>query len=298
VIKFGASIYSVSRLITGGEITPEQGVEWLCEQGAEAVEIVPFGFDPLADEGLAGRLAEAAAKRGVPLANYSLNANFLRLTEEELRNEIGRVKKHIDVAEALGAATFRCDCAGFRRPIIENTIEKFIEELPVIVRAYEEVSKYGKEKGIKILLENHGFHANGSDRVRLIIKNVESDNFGHQLDVGNFICVDEAPEIAVKKMLPFADIVHMKDFYVRPSVRDPGDATQFDCSNAWFRSVGGRYLRGSILGQGDLDIYGIIGEIKASGFDGNIFIEYEGMEDCRYGTKVSLDNLKRIYNEV
>jgi sugar phosphate isomerase/epimerase len=124
---------------------------------------------------------------------------------------------------------------------------------------------------------------------------VDAGNFGHQLDVGNFICVDETPEIAVKKMLPYASVIHMKDFYIRPGGRDPGDATQFDCSGAWFRSVGGRYLRGSILGQGDLDIYGMIHDIKASGFDGNIFIEYEGMEDCRYGTKVSLDNLKRIY---
>jgi len=50
------------------------------------------------------------------------------------------------------------------------------------------------------------------------------------------------------------------------------------------------------LAQGDLDMYKIIGDIKKSGFDGYIFVEFEGMEDCLYGTRVSLDNLKRIYN--
>jgi sugar phosphate isomerase/epimerase len=296
--KFGVSIYSISRLILDGTITPEQGVEWLCEQGAEVIEIVPFGIDLLNDGGLAERLKNIADKYGVSIANYSLNANFLMITDEEFDAEIARVKAHMDAAINLGITTLRCDSAGYRRPIVENTIEKFIEELPTITKAYEQLSEYAKEKGITLLLENHGFHANGGERVRLILKSVKADNFGHQLDVGNYICVDDAPEITVKKMLPFATTVHMKDFYIRPENRNPGDATQFDCSGAWFRSVGGRYLRGSILGQGDLDIVDIIRSIKTSGFDGNIFIEYEGMEDCKYGTKVSLDNLKRIYQEV
>ena len=295
--KFGATIYCISRLITSGKMTPEEGVEWLCRQGAEVVEIVPFGIDLLADSGLADKLRAAAGKHGVPIANYSLNANFVMLAEDELNAEIARVKSHIDEAAKLGAADFRCDCANFRRPIELNTIETFIEELPVIAGAYEQLCEYGKARGIRILIENHGFHANGADRVRLILKNVASDNFGHQLDVGNYICVDDVPESSVRKMLPFASTIHMKDFYVRPAHLDPGDATQFDCSGSWFRSAGGRYLRGSILGQGDLPIREIIRDIKASGFDGNIFVEYEGMEDCCYGTKVSLDNLKKIYAE-
>ena len=293
--KFGVSIYSISRLILNGEITPEQGVEWLCEHGAEVVEIVPFGIDLLADGGLAGRLKAVAGKYGVAISNYSLNANFVMLSKDELEAEITRVKAHIDEAAKLGAVDFRCDCANFRRPIEQNTIEKFIEELPDITYAYEHLCEYGKARNIRILIENHGFHANGADRVRLILKNVSSDNFGHQLDVGNYICVDDAPEASVRKMLPFASTVHMKDFYVRSKYSDPGDATQFDCSGSWFRSSGGKYLRGSILGQGDLPIAEIIRDIKASGFDGNIYIEYEGIEDCRYGTKVSLENLKRLY---
>jgi sugar phosphate isomerase/epimerase len=196
----------------------------------------------------------------------------------------------------MGISTLRCDSAGFRRPIEENTIGKFLEELPLITKTYDVLAEYAEGLGIKLLLENHGFHANGAERVRLILKGVNSKNFGHQLDVGNYICMDDKPEIVVKKMLPFATTIHMKDFYVRQS--DPGDATQFDCSGAWFRSIGGQYLRGSIFGQGDLDVTDIIRSVKASGYNGNIYIEYEGMEDCEYGTKVSLDNLKRIYNEV
>ena len=292
--KFGVSIYSISRHIRSGHFTPEQAVEWLCEQGSEVIEIVPFGIDLLADPGLAGRMRAIADKYNVPIDNYSLNADFLLETEAERKEEIARVKTHIDAAKELGISTLRSDCTGYRRPIVENTIETFVKELPLITQTYDEIAEYAAAKGIKLLIENHGFHANGADRVRLILKNVTSKNFGHQLDVGNYICVDDKPEIATKMMMPFATTVHMKDFYVRQE--DPGDATQFECSGSWFRSVGGQYLRGSIFGQGDLDVVSIIKTVKSTGYDGNIYIEYEGMEDCLYGTKVSLDNLKRLYN--
>ena len=291
-------MYCISRLIRSGEITPEQAIEWLCENGAEVIEVVPFGFDPLEDKGLAGRMKAAARKHGIPISNYSLNANFLQISQEEWNAEIAKVKAHIDVAHEMGCTTVRSDCSAYRRTAEENQIEVFYEDLPTIVKSYEALCEYAKPLGITVLIENHGFHVNGADRVRHVLVSVKADNFGHQLDVGNYICVDDKPEIATKKMMPFATTVHMKDFYVRNPNHDPGDATQFDCSGAWFRSTGGQFLRGAITGQGDLDMYNIIRTVKSSGFDGNIFIEYEGMEDCLYGTKVSLDNVKNIYRNV
>ena len=36
--------------------------------------------------------------------------------------------------------------------------------------------------------------------------------------------------------------------------------------------------------------------IKDSGFDGCAYLEYEGMEDCYYGTKVGFDNMLKLFN--
>ena len=294
--KFGVSIYSISRKIVSGEITAAEAIKWLAENGAECIELVPFGIDMLEVEQVE-LIANASQLSGVPIVNYSLNANFLQINADEYETEIARVKSHIDVAAKLGIATIRVDCAGYRRPIETNTIENFQLELPQILDTYRHLCEYAAAHNISVLLENHGFHINGGERVRQIMAAMSGvKNFGHQLDVGNFECVDDRAEIAAAKLLPFATTIHMKDFYIRQ--RDPGDATQFDCSGAWFRSVSGKYLRGSILGQGDLDMYRIMGDIKKSGYDGYIILEFEGLEDCLYGTKVSLDNMKRIYNEV
>ena len=45
--KFGVSIYSVCRKFYSKEWTPMQGIRWLAEQGAEAIELVPFGWTDL-----------------------------------------------------------------------------------------------------------------------------------------------------------------------------------------------------------------------------------------------------------
>lgn len=293
--KFGASIYCVTQKIQSKEWTPAQGIKWLAEQGAETIEMVPFGIDFLNEPETVDICRKAADESEVTISNFSLNANFLQISESDYDSEMERVKAYIDISAKFETPTMRIDCSSFRRPIETNTTAEFIRELPIIIETYKKLCDYADRYGIMILLENHGFHINGSERTAHIFEALKDYNFAGQIDTGNYVCVDENPEVAVRKNIKYARTVHMKDFYIRPNDRDPGDAAQFNCVNSWFKSVGGNYLRGSILGQGDLNIPKIIGIIKSSGFNGNVYIEFEGMEDCLYGTKVSLDNLKRIW---
>jgi sugar phosphate isomerase/epimerase len=293
-MRFGISIYGVSRKIRTGEMSPVRAFERICEMGAEVVELVPFGFNLVETPELKAEMRAASARCGVPIGNYSLNANFLMLTPEKYREEMARVKKHIEMTSDMEIPTIRVDSAAFSRPMSENTIEKFEEELPLIVSTYEELCDYAKPLGLTVLLENHGFHANGSERVRQIMTSVKRDNFAHQLDVGNYTCVDDIPEIAVKKMIPFAKTIHMKDFYLRPDHRDPGGAEDFNCEDSWFRSVNGTFLRGSILAQGDLDIWTILAIIRDSGYNGYVSVEFEGMEDGKIGSETGMDAARYI----
>ncbi len=38
--------------------------------------------------------------------------------------------------------------------------------------------------------------------------------------------------------------------------------------------------------------------IKDNGYDGYLSVEFEGMEDSRRASKLSLDNLRRMWNEI
>ena len=134
--RLGISIYGVSRKIRTGEMTPIRAFERICEMGAEVVELVPFGFNLVETPELRAPLKEASARLGVPIGNYSLNANFLMLTPESYAAEIERVKRHIEMTSDMEIPTIRVDSAAFSRPMSENTIEKFEQELPLIVETY------------------------------------------------------------------------------------------------------------------------------------------------------------------
>ncbi|MBQ7655852.1 MAG: sugar phosphate isomerase/epimerase, partial [Clostridia bacterium] len=190
----------------------------------------------------------------------------------------------------------RHDVTAFRRPLNQNTLADFERWLPVLVESAKRVTEHAKSRGVMTMIENHGFFANGCDRVERILNLVNDENYGLLLDTGNIVCVDEDAAVAAETLAPRTRMVHLKDFYIR--TRDPGDATQFDCAGSWFRSRGGKYLRGAILAQGDLDMWSILHSLKASGYDGDIAIEFEGLEDAQYASTVGLQNARRIWNEV
>ena len=93
--KFGVSIYSVSRKIMAGEWTAMQGIRWLAEQGAEVIELVPFGIDFINHPELIAQCLDSASECGVKIDNFSLNANFLQITDEQYAAEVALSLIHI-----------------------------------------------------------------------------------------------------------------------------------------------------------------------------------------------------------
>jgi sugar phosphate isomerase/epimerase len=284
--KFGVSLYSLNQKFTSKEMTPDDGVRWLVETaGVDILEISPVGFNLLDDKALVGKIKTAAGL--VPITNYTIGADFLKKTKEEYDAEIAGAKKQIDIGGEFGVKFIRFDSVGWDRPRDTLNIENFLHDLPAIINGYETLCGYAAGYGITILNENHGLYVNGSDRVRALMTGVKADNFGHLLDIGNYMCVDENPESAIRKVLPFTKHVHAKDFYKRPAGSAPGEG--------WFNTEYGHFLRGAVVGHGDIDIPAVFGEIKKSAYLGNITLEFEGAEDCFFGVRVGLENIRRLY---
>ena len=300
-VKLGLSIYSVNDEILQGRMTLRTAIEWAAAQGAECVELVPFSYtfereDGSIDTETIQIARNAAGNAGVELVNYSVLANLCEEDNEAFELEIQRVMKHVRIAAELGLPRMRHDIASFRRTREELGVSYFEKLFPRMVEAAARIAEYAETLGVVTMLENHGFFVNGCDRCERLVRAVDRGNYRMLLDTGNIVCVDEDPLAAAQKLAPLCELIHLKDFYIRR--RDPGDTTEFDCGGHWFRSNAGRYLRGSILGQGDLDICDILGAIKASGYDRNIVIEFEGFEEPKYASRVSLDNARRIWAEL
>ncbi|HWL52683.1 MAG TPA: sugar phosphate isomerase/epimerase family protein [Chthoniobacteraceae bacterium] len=282
-MKIGISSYSLNKAIRAGELDLPGTLSWAAENGAEHVEITPMQTDLTCNPELVETLVRRSRELGVELSGYTIGANFVAESEEAFLAEIERVKRHVEVAAALGVKRMRHDVAS--RPVKEASVARFEADLPRLIHACREVADHARSHGVVTSVENHGYHMQASERVVRLVEAVDRENFRVTIDIGNFLCVDEEPLLAVANVLPLASIVHFKDFYRRRPESDPG--------TGWFRSKAGYHLRGAIVGHGDIDIAAVARLIKGSGFDGFVSLEFEGMEDCRTGAKIGLENLRR-----
>lgn len=298
-MKLGVSTYSLMGAIRSGEMTVLDVIQWIADNGGEHVEIVPFGFTLVDNPELTDAVREKAASAGIDVSNYAILANFLQDTDEAYEAEIERVKKEVDVAHRLGVKLMRHDVASYRRPLEHNSIVDFERELPRMVEACRRVADYAAEKGITTTVENHGFFVNGSDRIIRLIHAVDRPNYKMTLDTGNFWCMDEDPVVGIRKTIQYAAMVHLKDFYHRRARTFAGEGELFRCdSGTWFKTITGDLLRGAIVGDGDIDLWEAMATIKRSGYDGYISIEFEGQEECKSGTRIGLENARRIWDAV
>lgn len=285
MIKIGLSTYSLIRAIRAGELDLLSALSWIIENGGEHAEIA---YSLLETPALAKDLKRKAGDLGLPLSSYTIGANFIQPDASSLRKEIDRVKREVDIGGELGVKRMRHDAAS--RPMGECGMGQFMKDLPIVADAVREVAAHAASYGITTSVENHGFFLQKSDRVQLLIAAVGRDNFRTTLDVGNFLCADEDPVSAVKSNLPFASHIHFKDFLVRKAPADPGEG--------FFKTLGGHSLRGTIVGHGDVDVRGAAELIRKSGYEGFVSVEFEGMEECRNGSRISMANVKALLGGV
>lgn len=279
-MKLSVSTYSFSQYLNDGRLTQLSVIAKAKEMGFEAIEIA--GLNPpdgMSELEFAKQVREECDRCDMAVSNYTIGADFL---SGDVKKEVERVKRSVDVAAVLKAPGLRHD-ATWTRPAAPRG---FSSILPLLAKPIREVTEYAAEKGIRTMVENHGFFVQDADRVEALIQAVDHPNFGWLCDIGNFLCADERPEVACGKAAPYTFYVHVKDFIVK-SGNEPHPGAGF------FMSRAGNYLRGTIVGHGAVPVTQCLKMLKLWGFDGYVSIEFEGMEDCIQGISIGAANLKR-----
>ncbi len=283
-MKFSVSSYSFQRLLNNGTYTQLDLINVAKEMGFDGIEFIDLmPTDGMSDLEYAKVLREAAEKVGIEIVAYTIGADFLG--EKGWEAEAERLFSQVDVAEALGAKLIRHDATGgFKGD--EAKYKSFDSALPILADGCRKVTEYAAQKGIATMVENHGYFCQDSDRVEKLVNEVAHPNFGLLVDMGNFMCADDEPAKAVGRVAKYAKHVHAKDFHKKSgNGPDPGDG--------FFRTRGGDYLRGAVVGHGDVPVYQCVQTLKRSGYDGFVSIEFEGVEDNEWAIKTGLANLKK-----
>ncbi|MBQ8182399.1 MAG: sugar phosphate isomerase/epimerase [Clostridia bacterium] len=286
-MKFAVSSYSLSSLVNKGEKTEKELISLAKELGFDGIEFAeihtPDGKDK---REYAKELRAECEKQGVEAVQYSVGADFIYGSDGDLDKEIERLKEEVMVAVELGVKGMRHDATGGYKNE-EKKYNGFSQALPRIIKGYRAVTEYAEKYGIRTMIENHGYFCQDSDRVESIITGVNHPNFGALIDMGNFLCADEDPVKAVSRLAPFTSYLHAKDFHIKS-----GNA--FPPCDGFFKSRGGNFLRGAVLGHGDVPVFQVMNIIKDSGYDGYVTLEFEGHEDAVTACRWGLNTLRAI----
>ena len=280
-MKIGVSSYSFHQAVSAGRMSTYDIVDAAAKLGFEALDFaVLLGDDPIPE--MCAKLGRQAKDAGLPVKNYAVSADFLA---NDVDAEVEKTCREVDNAVLLGAQTFRHDVT-WTQPR-QGAAFTFESVLPRLAEGCRRVTEYAAQRGIKTMVENHGQFVQDSARVLALIDAVGHENFGALVDMGNFLCADEAPEKAVGVLAPHAFHAHAKDFLHKPcTAADPG--------KGWFGTRGGAYLRGTIIGHGVVPVEAAIRILKRAGYDDTVAVEFEGMEPCETALEISLENLRRL----
>lgn len=289
-MKLGVSSYSFAQLYGSGRMNFLDIPAKAKEIGFEVIEFstlkTPEGQTPLS---FAPQVRAASDQAGLAIMNYTIGADFLKGSNGDWQAEAERLKSEVQVAKILGAPGMRHDATGGFPPGMVGA-KGFDDALPGLAKGCRRVTEYAADLGIRTMVENHGYFCQDSERIEKLINAVNHPNFGALIDMGNFMCADDPPEQAVGRLAPYVFHVHAKDFHFKSGMLpNPG--------KGWFRSRGGNYLRGSIIGHGDVPVLQCLGILKRAGFQGVLSIEFEGMEDALTGLAIGLENLRRFVAE-
>ncbi len=284
-MKIGVSSYSFAKYIKAEKCDYFKICDIAKEIGFDGIEFVDLNFEGfnITDDPneLAPKIKEYCDKIGLEIPAYTVGANFIAREPEQ---EVERLCKCVDVAQMLGARVFRHDiCWSLPE---EKGFKEYTDVIEKISPYIRKITEYAEKKGIKTCSENHGMIFQAPNRMVEMFLAVNHSNYGLLCDIGNFLCADCESVKSVGTVAPYIFHLHAKDFlYKEPREINP---------DGFMKTLGGNFIRGTVLGHGIVDIPKCVEIAKNSGYDGFVSLEFEGMEECIPAIKMGYEYLKKI----
>ncbi len=179
----------------------------LCRSLGVGAELTSYFFPPDADKAFFRKVKRYAHVTGVPIVGTAIGNNFSLPAGDQLDAQVADAIAWIDKAAILGAPHVRFF------PGKQIDFSKGDDRVENAIKALQTCADHAAKHGIFIGVENHGQIS--PELLLRIIKGVESDWIGINLDTGNFVtetpyadlatCVDYAVNVQVKVMMKKAD---------------------------------------------------------------------------------------------
>lgn len=256
-MRLGLDSYSYHRYfgeLRAGEEDP--GIRWshgdfmgrAGELGLDGVSLETC-YLPMEDPALAERLASQAAESGLELVLAWGHPGGLQMgTSADAHRQMLNALK---VAAAAGCRLVRIVVGTFTHWGLEPEGPVLDRVVPLVTEGCERAA----ELGMELAVETHCDLTLGA--LCELLERVGRDDLGVVLDTANLVRIGEDLLAGTRRLAPVTRMLHVKDLLLAEAdFGDPG---------GWWPCCA--------LGDGDLDLRGALGELRAAGFDGLACVE-------------------------
>jgi sugar phosphate isomerase/epimerase len=224
--------------------------------GLDAIEPTSYYFPEATPQEMA-RFRGRCTRLGLDVSSTGVRNDFCLRDPAKLRGEIAHVKKWTELASIMGAKTVR---------IFAGTVPNGDSEEAAsarVVEAIQECCTHAGKYGIFLALENHGGITASCDRILSIVKSVQSDWFGVNLDTANFRTED--PYADLQRLAPYAVVAQVKT-----EIQAKGKPKQL------------------------ADLPRLMGILRDVNYRGYVALEYEAEEEPKVGVPAAIAELKKL----
>jgi sugar phosphate isomerase/epimerase len=224
------------------------GLEYVSQLYDEELKTASFSEEAM--QGFVDRSNEEARKHGMKNLLIMVDGQGNLATSGEA-DRIASVENHykwVHAAAAMGCHSIRVNLSGSSDP------EQWV---PNSVDGLTRLAAYGKEKGINILVENHGGLSSNAGMLAKVMQEVGMDNCGTLPDFGNF-CIREDDSGCVERYDKYKGVQELMPFAKAVSAK----SNNFDSNG----------------NERDIDYVKMLQIVKDADYTGFIGVEYEGSE--------------------
>lgn len=211
-LHYSVNAYSFNSLLSSGEMTFFDMMEFAADIGLDAVDLTGYYFPSYPETPQNSelfRLKRKALELGLNISWTGIRNDFVNPDPELREADREMIRNWLNVSSKLGASIMRIfDGKHSHDGFTRDDVKKWL------VEEYKICAAYGEETGVIVGLQNHNEFLLQSDEVIDILKKVDSEWFGLILDIGSLNAENVYEEI--KKLAPYANYWFIKE-HVTPN---------------------------------------------------------------------------------
>lgn len=258
-LRLSLAAYSFRQWLTGNNasMTLEDFIDRGADYGLDAVELTSYYFPSEITPQYLNKLKRRAFLQGLDISGTAVGNVFTYPPGPERDREVAHVKRWVDYAADFGAPTIRIFAGNVQSGSTEEQARKNA------IECMETALEHAARRGVFLALENHGGIVSTADQLMAIVRAVDSEWFGVNLDTGNFHGED-----------PYAEMAAVAPYTVNVQVKTE------------ITPKGGTKQEADLAREVDL--------LRKAGYRGYVVLEYEAAESAQTAVPRTLQRLRSL----